>query len=222
MCCLFITGRPRHPWSKDEAKPAKNAENEEANGVGIRHQRQNALGLGNRPLATDCRISQNRVTISNAVQITTTSLPNGTNGLNYSQQLQAAAGVPFGGASPYSWSLSSGSLLANLNLATNGLLSGTAATSGTFNFNVQAADSLGGFTNQSLSINLMSTNIPSLSIGNTGGQIFVLWPASAGTNFALQMTTNLATGPWVPATNGVPQNAFSSSNSAPAVFFRLH
>ncbi len=35
------------------------------------------------------------MTISNAVQITTTSLPNGTNGLNYSQQLQAAAGVPF-------------------------------------------------------------------------------------------------------------------------------
>jgi hypothetical protein len=164
---------------------------------------------------------QYSVAISNALQITTTTLPDGTNGLNYSQQLQATAGVPFGGV-PYSWSLSSGSLPANLNLATNGILSGTAAVNGTFNFNVQAADSLGGFTNQSLSINLISTNVPPLSIGTAGGQIFVLWPASAGTNFTLQITTNLATGPWVPATSGVPQNAFSFSNSASAVFFRLH
>jgi hypothetical protein len=45
--CLFVTLRPRHPWSKDETKQAKITENEEANGVGIRHQRQNALGMGN-------------------------------------------------------------------------------------------------------------------------------------------------------------------------------
>ena len=37
------------------------------------------------------------LTISNAVQVTTTSLPNGTNGLNYAQQLLATAGVPFAG-----------------------------------------------------------------------------------------------------------------------------
>jgi hypothetical protein len=162
---------------------------------------------------------QYSVAISNAVQVSTTTLPNGTNGLTYSQQLQATAGVPFGGV-PYSWS--SGSLPANLNLATNGLLSGSAAVNGTFNFNVHAADSLGGIATQSLSLTLTTTNIPPLAISTAGGQIFVLWPAAAGTNFTLQMTTNLATGPWVPATNGVPQNAFSFSNSAPAVFFRLH
>ena len=161
------------------------------------------------------------LSISNALQIATTTLPNGTNGLNYSQQLQAAAGVPFGGGVPYSWSVSSGSLPANLNLATNGLLSGMAAASGTFYFSVQAVDSLGGFTTQPLSLTLITTNAPPLSIGAAGGQIFVLWPASAGTNFVLQMTTNLATGPWVPATNGVPQNAYLFSNSAPDVFFRL-
>jgi len=52
--CLFITRYARQPWSKDQATPAKFAENEEANGIGIRHKRQNAVGLGNRPLATDC------------------------------------------------------------------------------------------------------------------------------------------------------------------------
>ena len=35
--------------------------NAEAIGLGIRRQRQDALGLGNRPLATDCRIFQNRM-----------------------------------------------------------------------------------------------------------------------------------------------------------------
>jgi hypothetical protein len=61
MCCLFIKGHPRHPWPKDDAKPVEIEENEEANGVGIRRQRQDAVGLGNRPLATVCRIFQNRM-----------------------------------------------------------------------------------------------------------------------------------------------------------------
>jgi len=162
------------------------------------------------------------VTVSNTLQITTASLPNGTNGLNYSQQLQATAGIPFGGV-PYSWSLSAGSLPGNLSLATNGLLSGPLTNSGLFNFTVEVADSLGGTNYQSLSLNVVTTNnLPPLAIGNGGGQIIVLWPAAAGTNFTLQMTTNLTTGPWVTASNGVPQVAFTFTNISPAVFFRLH
>ena len=164
---------------------------------------------------------QYTVAISNALQITTATLPNGTNGLNYSQQLQAAAGVPFGGGVHYSWSLLSGSLPASLNLATNGLLSGTAAVNGSFNFTVMATDAIGGVTSQALSLTLITTNIPPLAISTAGGQIIVLWPAASGTNFTLQTATNVA-GPWVTASNGVPQNAFSFSNSAPNVFFRLH
>jgi len=164
---------------------------------------------------------QYSVAISNALQITTTTLPNGTNGLNYSQQLHATAGVPFGGSVPYSWSLFSGSLPANLNLATNGLLSGAAVVNGTFNFTVQATDIAGGIATQPVALTLITTNIPPLAITTAGGQFFVLWSASAGTNFTLQTATNLA-GPWAAATNGVPQNAFSFSNTAPAVFFRLH
>jgi len=162
--------------------------------------------------------------VSNAVQIITTSLPNGTNGSAYSQQLQATAGVPFGGASPYSWSLASGStsLPANLTLATNGVLSGTLTTSGLFNFTVQATDLLPATNEQSLSLTIISTNTyPPLTVGLGGGQVIVLWPASAGTNYTLQMTTNLAAGPWVPATNGVPAVAFTFTNNLPAAFFRL-
>lgn len=162
--------------------------------------------------------------ISNAVQITTTSLPNGTNGSAYNQQLQATGGVPFaGGASPYSWSVVSGNLPANLNLATNGLLSGTLATFGTFSFTAQVMDAVGGINSQPLSLTVISTNPPPpLGIGTGSGQTLLFWPASAGTNFTLQMTTNLATGPWVTVTNAVPQVAFTVSNNAPAVFYRLH
>jgi hypothetical protein len=49
--------------------------------------------------------------------------------------------------------------------------------------------------------------------------VVILYPLS-GSNRVLQTATNMV-GPWVPATNGVPQNAFSFSNNAPAVFFRL-
>ena len=161
------------------------------------------------------------VAISNALQITTLSLPDGANGLNYSQQLQASVGVPFGGGSPYSWSFS-GSLPPNLSLSTNGLLSGSLTTGGTFNFTVQATDSLGATATQPLSLNIVTTNLPPLVVGAGGGQIIVLWPASAGTNFTLQTTTNLTTGPWVPATNGVAAISFLISNSTPAQFFRLH
>jgi len=166
---------------------------------------------------------QYSVTISNAVQVTTTSLPDGTNGAAYSQPLLAINGVPFGGV-PYSWSVSSGSLPATLNLATNGLLSGTLTTSGLFNFTVQVADSLGGFASQPLSLNIVSTNIstpPPISIAPSGGQVVVFYPLS-GSNYVLQTTTNLATGPWVPATNGVPAIAFTFTNTAPAQFYRLH
>jgi hypothetical protein len=162
--------------------------------------------------------------ISNAVQVVTTSLPNGTNGFNYNQMLQAVGGVPFGGASPYSWSLASGSasLPANLTLATNGLLSGTLTDSGLFNFNVQVTDYLTATAEQPLSLTIISTNTcPPLTMGSGGEQMIVYWPLSAGTNYTLQMTTNLASGPWVPATGGVPAMAFTFTNKLPAAFFRL-
>jgi hypothetical protein len=163
------------------------------------------------------------VAISNAVQVTTTTLPNGTNGSAFSQQLQAGNGVPFAGASPYSWSVISGSLPPALSLATNGLLSGPLTTNGTFNFTVEVMDSLGAICDQPLSLNIISTNSPPpLTVGTAGGKIIVLWPASAGTNFTLETTTNLATGPWVPATNGVPAISFLFTNPSPAAFFRLH
>ena len=154
--------------------------------------------------------------ISNGVSITTTSLPNGTNSFSYSQQLQATSGTP-----PYVWSLNSGALPPNLSLSGGGLISGMAATNGTFNFMVQVTDNIGSSAFQALSLYLAQTNLPPLAVGTAGGQVVVLWPASAGTNFTLLETTNLQNGTWVPVTNAVPQYGYSVTNNQPQEFFKL-
>ena len=66
--------------------------------------------------------------ISPPLQVTTVSLPNGTNGAAYSQALAATGGQP-----PYGWSLISGSLPAGLTLAPNSVISGTPTSNGTNN-----------------------------------------------------------------------------------------
>jgi|GEM_PF-72403 len=148
--------------------------------------------------------------ISNAVQVATTSLPDGA---FYNMTLSAT-----GGQSPYTWSLSPGSanLPSNLSLTPDGMLSGMAATNGTFNFSVRVTDNLTGVADQPLSLNLL---LP-LLISTAGGQITVLWPVSA-TNYVLQSTTNLFPPNWMTVSDAAPGTAFTVSNAAPAQFFRL-
>jgi|GEM_PF-553961 len=90
---------------------------------------------------------------SELLQITTGSLPYGVQGVWYSQPLGASGGQP-----PYSWSLApdSASLPAGLTLATNGILSGTPASSGTFSFDIQVTDSSSNTVDQPLSLTIYS------------------------------------------------------------------
>ena len=77
------------------------------------------------------------LTINAALQVTTTSLPNGSPSVFYSATLAAAGGVP-----PYSWTIAQGSLPNGLALnATSGVISGTPTAPGTSSFTVQASDS---------------------------------------------------------------------------------
>jgi hypothetical protein len=82
------------------------------------------------------------ITISNPpqLQITTTSLPNGTAATGYGTLLQAKGGIP-----PYTWSLVSGQLPAGLTLATEsdntGFISGNPILAGTTTFSVEVTDS---------------------------------------------------------------------------------
>lgn len=70
--------------------------------------------------------------ILGALSITTTALPNATEGQAYNFQLQAT-----GGSGNYVWSLVSGTMPAGLTLSAAGLISGTPTVSGTFNLTIQ-------------------------------------------------------------------------------------
>lgn len=94
------------------------------------------------------------LTIANGLIITTTSVPNGSLNVAYSALLQAS-----GGTTPYSWSVTAGSLPAGLSLdASTGEISGAPTASGTSNFTVQVMDSAAtpASATQSLSIAITS------------------------------------------------------------------
>ena len=93
---------------------------------------------GKGPWVTDWQDITVTVTAATTpVSITTTSLPNGTTGVYYSQTLAAS-----GGTALYTWAISAGNLPDGLGLnASIGVISGTPTTAGTSSFTVSVADS---------------------------------------------------------------------------------
>ena len=78
--------------------------------------------------------------------------PEGTVGVAYSTSLVAA-----GGSTPYTWSVSAGTLPAGLNISPNtGLISGIPTAKGTSSFTVQVKDSLGAIATAAVSITINS------------------------------------------------------------------
>lgn len=128
------------------------------------------------------------------LQVTTVSLPNGTNGAAYNQTLQAS-----GGQTPYTWSLEPGSasLPSNLTLGTNGVISGTATVSGTnFEFIVQVTDAVEDVATQTLALTIGSSpNPPALPLtlvrqsGN--GLLEFTFNSAPGVNYSVQTSTDL-------------------------------
>jgi hypothetical protein len=61
---------------------------------------------------------------------------------------------------------------------------------------------------------------PVLNVATAGNQAVLFWSVTA-TNYILQSTTNLASPNWTVASDAVPVNACTVSNTTPARFFRL-
>jgi hypothetical protein len=96
--------------------------------------------------------------------ITTTSLPDASISVIYSTTLQAAHGT-----SPYSWTISSGTLPSGLSLnSTTGEISGTPTTIGQSNFTIRVTDSNNQTSTTDLSIQVHG-NTP---VGNNAQVIF--------------------------------------------------
>jgi hypothetical protein len=104
--------------------------------------------------------------VTNAVIATPSPLPGGVVGTAYTNTFAAS-----GGSTPYSWSITSGSV-PGLLLATNGILSGTPAAAGTNIFTVQLADSIGFTTNKQFTLVIVTT-APAITTGSplTNGTI---------------------------------------------------
>ena len=104
---------------------------------------------------------------------TTTSVPPGAKGAAYAATLTAA-----GGATPYSWSITGGTLPPGLTLnASSGAFSGTPTSAGFFSFTVQVSDA--NLTAAAQSFTLLLTNAPGNPYANApGGPILVVTNAA--------------------------------------------
>jgi len=167
-----------------------------------------------------------------ALVITTSSMPAGTNGTSYSSALQAS-----GGTSPYAWSITGGSLPTGLGLnATTGLVSGTPTANGTSSFTVTVTD--GGSPAQTKSVPLsivvaaaapaaltINATLPggtvntgySNAMAATGGTPAYTWSISAGSlppGLTLAATSGTISG--TPTTTGTFSfTATVTDNSTP-------
>src|SRR5256885_3407396 len=148
--------------------------------------------------------------------VSTTSLAGGTVGTAYSATLAAT-----GGKTPYTWSLSAGTLPAGLTLSTAGAISGTPTTAATSSFTVQVKDANNATASKALglvinpkasvtlsingSISTAATNgVPYSSTDQaTGGTLPYSWTVTSGqlpTGLSLTSTTGNIAG--TPTTNG--------------------
>jgi hypothetical protein len=127
------------------------------------------------------------------LRITTTGLPAGRAGAPYSATLSAT-----GGTTPYSWTLTAGTLPAGLSFASNGTLSGTptAAVTSSLTFKVtdsgnpkQSSTATLAVTIASAKLTITTTSLPNgqvnspytVSLAATGGTTPYSWMLTAGT-----------------------------------------
>ncbi|MGA2135547.1 MAG: putative Ig domain-containing protein [Bryobacteraceae bacterium] len=170
------------------------------------------VGLADGATPPDTTTKSFSITISAGLTITTTSLPNATVGIAYTQSLAAAGGV-----APYTWSITAGALPSAFTLnATSGAITGTAAAAGSASFTATVTDSTGTTANQPLTLTIVvapvittasplpngSTGVAySQTLAATGGTTPYKWTVSTG---ALPTGLSLTTAGVINGTPTVP------------------
>ena len=119
--------------------------------------------------ASNTASKQFSIAVAAGLTITTAPvLPNGAIGATYSQALAAV-----GGATPYSWSITQGALPGGVTLdPSSGVIAGTPAASGYFNFTVNVTDSASATATKAFSLDISTslsiTTPPSFPNGSVG------------------------------------------------------
>lgn len=162
--------------------------------------------------------------------VTTTALASGSLTNAYSQTLQAIGGAP-----PYTWSISAGTLPAGLSLSnpSTGVISGTPTAAGTFDFTVKVTDSASASATASLSITInpalaiTTASLPGGSVSTvysatmkaTGGAQPYSWSVTSGAlpaGLSINSTSGVISG--TPTTTGTSDFTVTVADSeSPAV-----
>jgi hypothetical protein len=144
--------------------------------------------------------------VGQSLQITTASLTNATFDVAYTNQLLAT-----GGTTPYTWTIANGSqqLPSGLALSTNGIISGAAATNGTFSFIVRVTDVNSLTTTRSLSLTVNPKPVLSSPAWLTN-RFSLRLTGATNQNYTVQVSTNLSMTNWISLfiTNSTTTNSF--------------
>ena len=136
------------------------------------------FGVGVKDAAGATTESEFTVEITAQLSITTTSpLPRGTVGVAYFQSIAAVAGT-----SPYSFSITAGSLPSELTLSSDGALSGTPTNTGAYDFTVTITDASSRTAEKSFHLEIVNALVITTSRLNDGitGQAYNQTLAASG------------------------------------------
>ena len=155
---------------------------------------------------------------SSTLTITTASLSNGQQGTAYSQTLTATGGV-----TPYSWSITVGTLPAGLSInAATGVISGTPTATGTSSFTVQVTDSASPAqsrtANLSITINGTGSFTVSVSPNRAGLTVTQTLPVTATTNDGAGVNWTASGGSINPTTSTTGVAVNYTAPSSPGVY----
>lgn len=158
-----------------------------------------ALCAARAPLTGQCGPSREYIRLGGRVvaiesagpTVSTASLPAGSVGTQYSQQLTATGGV-----GPYTWAVTTGSLPSGLNLPAD-TIAGSPTAAGTTPFTVTATDSCGRPGSKALSITIgapviqitTTSPLPAGTVGSAYQQDLAASGASAAAQWTLQSGT---------------------------------
>ena len=145
--------------------------------------------------------AQFTIVIAGPLAITTSTLPNASINVSYSQSLAAAGGTP-----PYTWAVTTGALPGGLTLNAAGALSGKPTATGSFQFTATVTDSASATASQQFTLVVAG----GLAISTSG-----LSSAAVGTPYSLTLAAKNGTPPytWAVAQGALP-NGLSLDRSS--------
>jgi hypothetical protein len=147
------------------------------------------------------------LTVLTGMSISTTSLPAGAVGTAYLGQIEASGGAP-----PYTWSVTAGSLPSGLTLQPGaGVISGTPSSQGNFTFTLEAKDSspIPQAATQALTLAITATGPPAITTS-------ALTNATQNSNYSatLQATGGVAPLTWSLVSGSLPTGLSLASSGA--------